>query len=130
MLQAHSRSGRHQTVRRAIARLSMTFVVLSAGCGEEHVTSTEALYVPPGASPEIGSAASQHDAIAELVAISTAAWTAKDAAAYASIYAEDALVINPVGGFLVGREGVRQGHVFLFSGPFAGSTQTISITGV
>ena len=130
MLRVHRTSGRRNHPRRTIARLSMTIVVLSAGCGKEPLTPTEALRTPTNASADIGSAPSQNDAIADLVAIATAAWAAKDAAAYASIYAEDARVISPVGTFLLGREGVRQGHVFLFNGPFAGSTQTISITAV
>lgn len=130
MLRVHRTFGGDHQPKRTIARLSMAIIVLSAGCAEESVTPTEALRVPSNSSAEIGSAPSQHAGIAELVAIATAAWTAKDPVAYASIYAEDALVINPVGTFLLGREGVRQGHVFLFNGPFAGSTQTISITGV
>jgi uncharacterized protein (TIGR02246 family) len=130
MSRAHSTSGRHYQLRRTITRLSVALSVVGGGCAGESVTATDTDRVPAAASAEIGSAPSQTGAIAELVALATAAWTAKDAAAYASIYSEDALVISPVGGYLVGREGVRQGHVFLFNGPFAGSTQTISITGI
>lgn len=116
--------------RRAIIGLSVPLVVLVAGCGEDRVASTAPAALPHSASTSIGAAPSQSDAIADLVAIATAAWAAKDAAAYASIYSEDAQVINPIGGYLSGREGVRQGHVFLFNGPFAGSTQTISVRSV
>jgi len=56
-----------------------------------------------------------------------AAWAAKDAAAYAANYAEDADVVNPVGGILAGREAIRAQHAFLFSGPFAGSTSVSEI---
>ena len=130
MLKAHTPLDRHYHVRRTIARLSVAIFVFGAGCADAPVTATEPDRVSPDASAALGSSPSQSGAIAELVALATAAWTAKDAAAYASIYSEDALVINPVGGYLVGREGVRQGHVFLFNGPFAGSTQTIFVTGV
>ena len=67
------------------------------------------------------------DAIMSLVSTATAAWTAKDAAAYAAIYAADVQVVSPIGGLLTGRDGFRAQHVFLFNGPFAGSTQTISV---
>jgi uncharacterized protein (TIGR02246 family) len=70
------------------------------------------------------------DQILDIVDAVTAAWTAKDAAAYASPYAVDAQLISPVGGILVGREGVRAQHAFLFAGPFAGSTQTIEVRGI
>ena len=119
-----------QALRLTIVQLCLPLVALAAGCGKERVTPTEARGYPSGAMGDIGSAPSQTGAIAELVAIATAAWTAKDAAAYASIYAEDAQVTAPVGNRLVGREGVRLAHVFLFNGPFAGSTQTISVRSV
>ena len=66
-------------------------------------------------------------AIMDLVAAATAAWTAKDAAAYAALYATDVQFINPRGGIVVGRDAFRATHVFLFTGPFAGSTQTIEV---
>lgn len=43
--------------------------------------------------------------------------------------------VNPLGGILSGREAMRQTHLFLFGGPFAGSVQTgvvrriVSLTG-
>jgi uncharacterized protein (TIGR02246 family) len=67
------------------------------------------------------------DPILDIVAAVTAAWTAKDAAAYAAPYAVDIQIVSPVGSLLVGREAVRAQHAFLFSGPFAGSTQTIEV---
>jgi uncharacterized protein (TIGR02246 family) len=72
-------------------------------------------------------------AAAEIMAIVdavTAAWTAKDAAAYAAPYAADVQLVNPVGGRLTGRDAFRAQHVFLFGGPFAGSTQTIAVQGI
>jgi uncharacterized protein (TIGR02246 family) len=56
-----------------------------------------------------------------------AAWAAYDATAFASVFAEDAELVNPLGGFLAGREAIRVAHVGLFAGPFAGSTSTSSL---
>lgn len=68
----------------------------------------------------------QH-AIMDLVDAVTAAWTAKDAAAYAAPYAVDIQLVNPRGAALAGRDAFQAQHVILFSGPFAGSTQTILV---
>ena len=70
------------------------------------------------------------EGIEALVDAQFAAWSAKDAAAYASTYAVDAKSFNPVGGVLDGREVIRLQHAFLFSGPFAQSTETEAITGI
>jgi uncharacterized protein (TIGR02246 family) len=100
-----------------------------AACSDGTVAATDPL--PPNhASAAIGVSSNQSDAIADLVAAATAAWTAKDAAAYAALYSEDVEFIGPLAGILSGRDAVRQQHAFLFSGPFAGSTQTITVTRV
>lgn len=67
------------------------------------------------------------DMIMDVVDAATAAWAAKDATAYAALYAVDAQFVNPLGALIVGREAFRNTHVFLFNGPFAGSTQTIAV---
>ena len=67
------------------------------------------------------------DPIMDIVSAVTAAWTAKDAAAYAAPYAEDVRGIGPLGALLTGRDAFRAQHAFLFNGPFAGSTQTIEV---
>jgi uncharacterized protein (TIGR02246 family) len=67
------------------------------------------------------------DPILDIVRTVTAAWTAKDAAAYTAAYAEDVQVVNPVGALVSGRDALRAQHAFLFAGPFAGSTQTIDV---
>jgi uncharacterized protein (TIGR02246 family) len=67
------------------------------------------------------------DPILDIVQAVTAAWTAKDAAAYTAPYATDVQVINPLGAVSIGRDALRAQHAFLFGGPFAGSTQTIDI---
>ncbi len=60
--------------------------------------------------------------IEELKRAWDAAWG--DAAAFAALYAEDAEFITPMSDIWSGREVIRERHAFLFSGPFAGSTQT------
>lgn len=67
------------------------------------------------------------DEIMEIVDAATAAWAAKDANAYAAPYAGDAQLVSPLGGLMVGQEAFRNQHVFLFNGPFAGSTQAIAV---
>ncbi len=69
----------------------------------------------------------QERLIEALVAAGEAAWAAKDPAAYAALFAEDAEFISPLGTFLHGREAIRAQHVLLFGGPFAGSTQDIGV---
>lgn len=104
-------------------KLIVPLAVAVAACSDGATATTD----PISSRQAIVASSNQSDAIADLVATATAAWTAKDAAAYASIYAEDVEVISPVGTNLSGREGLRQQHVFLFNGPFAGSTQTIVV---
>ena len=67
------------------------------------------------------------DPILNIVSAVTAAWAAKDAAAYAAPYAADIQGVSPVGSLMSGRDAFRAQHVFLFNGPFAGSTQTIEV---
>ena len=104
-------------------------VAFTVGCSDGTVAATDPV-APTRASASIGASPNQTDAIADLVAAATAAWTAKDAAAYAAVYSEDVVFIGPSSGILSGRDAVRQQHAFLFSGPFAGSTQTITVTRV
>lgn len=70
------------------------------------------------------------DPILDIVNTVTAAWAAKDASAYAAAYAEDVQAVSPLGALLSGRNAFRAQHVFLFGGPFAGSTQTINVRGI
>jgi uncharacterized protein (TIGR02246 family) len=109
-----------------VVPLVLSLAVLIAACGDETAASTDPR--PPGASASNGVSAS--DAIDALVASETAAWAAKDPVAYAAGYSEDVVFIGPTAGILRGREAIRAQHAFLFSGPFAGSTQTITVTRV
>jgi uncharacterized protein (TIGR02246 family) len=65
--------------------------------------------------------------ILDIVSALTTAWAAKDAAAYAAPYADDLQFINPLGAVISGRDAFRAQHVFLFNGPFAGSTLTLVV---
>jgi uncharacterized protein (TIGR02246 family) len=67
------------------------------------------------------------EGILDLVSGRTAAWAAKDPAAYAAAFAADLEFINPAGVLFSGRDAFRALHVILFSGPFAGSTLTLAV---
>lgn len=121
--------GPGSATRRSAAPLVASLALLVAACGDGAVASSTAPHVP-GASAAIGAGASQSDAVADLVAAETAAWTAKDPAAYAAGFAEDAVLIGPTALTIVGRQAIAAQHAFLFAGPFAGSTQTITVTRV
>jgi uncharacterized protein (TIGR02246 family) len=69
-------------------------------------------------------------AIMDIVDAAMAAWSAKDASAYAALYSADLVMINPLGAVLNGRAAFEATHVFLFNNPFAGSTMTIAVTGI
>ncbi|MBA2670483.1 MAG: SgcJ/EcaC family oxidoreductase [Gemmatimonadetes bacterium] len=60
--------------------------------------------------------------IEALVSALEATWAAKDAAAYAALYAEDVEFIGPTAGVISGRDALRAAHVFVFSTIFAQST--------
>jgi uncharacterized protein (TIGR02246 family) len=115
-----------RSARRA-AMLVLPVALLVAACDDAHdaVAPGSAFAGVPQASvsPSPGHTA----AIMDLVSSLTAAWTAKDAAAYAAPYASDLQFINPLGAMVEGREAFRATHEFLFSGPFAGSSQTIAV---
>jgi len=123
-------------LRRSAVRLTALLVAFAAGCSDgtgavtDPLRSSELDTSPSSAPAAIGASSNQTDAVAQLVAAETAAWTAKDASAYAAGYSEDVVFIGPNAGILSGRDAVRQQHAFLFSGPFAGSTQTITVTRV
>ena len=70
------------------------------------------------------------DPIMDIVNAVTAAWAAKDASAYAAPYAADLQAVSPRGDLIAGRDAFRAQHVFLFAGPFAGSTQTITVRNI
>jgi uncharacterized protein (TIGR02246 family) len=79
------------------------------------------------AEADLGSSSSANQGIGALKNAWDAAWAAKDAEAYARNYTVESELVNPLGGILVGREGIRAQHVILFGGPFAGSTSTTTV---
>jgi uncharacterized protein (TIGR02246 family) len=83
------------------------------------IQATQATQASEGAIPSEG--------ILDIVADLTAAWAAKDPTAYASRFAPDLRFINPAGVLVSGRDAFRAVHVFLFNGPFAGSTLTFAV---
>jgi uncharacterized protein (TIGR02246 family) len=114
------------TARRSVVPLVLSVAVLIAACGDATVASTD----PRAATASASNGVSASDAIDALIASETAAWAAKDPVAYAAGYSEDAVFIGPTAITLKGREAIRAQHAFLFNGPFAGSTQTITVTRV
>ena len=111
------------------AGVAVTVALLLAGstsCAEE--PSANDRFTAPQAPVSEGSLSRiPTDGILEIVSGRMTAWAAKDPAAYASAFATDVRFINPVGVLIIGRTAFRAAHVFLFNGPFAGSTLTLSV---
>jgi uncharacterized protein (TIGR02246 family) len=93
------------------------FGLLLPGCTED-----ARILAPEGpAGAVVTDAATQ--GIQSLISASNAAWANMDAAGYASFFAEDVEVIAPIGVAISGRTAFQAQHVFLFNGPFNGSTR-------
>ena len=109
-----------------VAVVSAVLLVVSASCSDQSDPTA-----PVGArgaqAAEVRLGAVPTDPILEIVSELNSAWAAKDAAAYAAPFAEDAQFVNPVGGLISGRAAFQAQHVFLFTGPFAGSTGIITV---
>ena len=105
----------------------MMALVISACDGTSEPIGSDAVYRPAGELARPSQSAIPTEPILDVVNGVTAAWTAHDPAAYASFYAADMTLINPRGAVIAGRDAFRAQHAFLFSGPFAGSTQTITV---
>jgi uncharacterized protein (TIGR02246 family) len=101
-------------------------VLVSSACSDQPA-ATAPIGVRPEVSAEPVSTSISTDPITDIVTAVTAAWAAKDAAAYAAPYAADVQEVSPRGDLFAGRDALRAQHVFLFGGPFAGSTQTITV---
>jgi uncharacterized protein (TIGR02246 family) len=113
------------------AMLILPLAVLAA-CSDGDGAVEPNASVQPVAAPQasVQQLRSGTAAIMDIVDAATAAWSAKDASAYAAIYSADVVWIGPFGTVLSGRAAVEATHVFLFNGPFAGSTMTINVTGI
>jgi uncharacterized protein (TIGR02246 family) len=115
------------TLRAAsFAALPALLLVLSAACNDESEV-TGPVPAHQSHAPPANLGAIPTDPILDIVSALTAAWAAKDATAYAAPYAEDLRFINPLGAVIFGRDAFRAQHVFLFNGPFAGSTLTLTV---
>jgi uncharacterized protein (TIGR02246 family) len=114
---------------RVIARSIPLLFVLGSACSDGLATLPSA--EPTGtAQAAMGTnPPGQVQHIQALADALTAAWAAKDAAAYAAPFAEDVEFIGPTAVILSGREAIRVQHAFLFGpmGPFRQSTQTLEI---
>ena len=120
------------TLRAAsIAAMPLVAVALiSSACSDGPNSTAPVRAQPVDVSARAASISISTDPIMDIVTAVTAAWTAKDATAYAAAYAEDLQAVSPRGDLILGRDTFRAQHVFLFSGPFAGSTQTIEVRDV
>ena len=116
------------TTLRAASVAGVTILLLagSTACAED-TAATGPLAPPEAAASQVSQSGIPTDGILDIVAGRTAAWTAKDAAAYASAFAPDLRFINPAGLLISGRDAFRATHVFLFNGPFAGSTLNLAV---
>ena len=100
---------------------------MSSACGSQPDATAPTGVRPVEVSAQPVSSSISTEPILDIVTAVTAAWTAKDATAYAAPYAADVQAVSPRGDLLAGRDVFRAQHVFLFGGPFAGSTQTIEV---
>jgi len=113
---------------RAASFAAMPFVaLLNSACGDRPEATAPIGVRPVEVSAQPVSSSISTDPILDIVNAVTAAWTAKDAAAYAAPYAADVQAVSPRGDLIAGRDAFRAQHVFLYGGPFAGSTQTIEV---
>jgi len=104
----------------------LAFALLSACSDQPDATA------PIGASrvgvstPPLSSSIST-DPILDIVSAVTAAWTAKDASAYAAPYAADVQAVSPRGDLIAGRDAFRAQHLYLLVGPFSFRTKTLEV---
>lgn len=116
------------TTLRAVtfAAIPALLLLLTTACKDgSEATSPLAEARNPAAQATLG--AIPTDGILDVVSGREAAWAAKDAAAYAAAFAADVQFINPAGALFSGRDAFRGLHVFLFNGPFAGSTLNLAV---
>lgn len=113
---------------RALNRLLLPLTILAVACddGATPVSPDETASPSVPALSSRGESQRGEGAIEELLAAYEEKWAAKDAAAYAALYAPDADFVAPVGDILAGRGAIQAQHAFLFRGPFAGSVATTS----
>ena len=113
---------------RAASFAAMPLVALmSSACGNQPDATAPVAVRPVEVSAQPVSSSISTEPILDIVTAVTAAWAAKDAAAYAAPYAVDVQAVSPRGDLIAGRDAFRAQHVFLYGGPFAGSTQTITV---
>jgi uncharacterized protein (TIGR02246 family) len=117
----------HPTTLRAARLAATTILLLGSTACNEGSDATRPLAPPQTQARQVSQSAVPTDGILDVVAGRVAAWAAKDAAAYASAYAPDVQLINPAGALISGRDAFRATHVFLFNGPFAGSTLSLAV---
>lgn len=68
--------------------------------------------------------------VAEIVQALEDAWNAGDGDAFTAPFAEDADFVNVYGMHARGRQAIAEGHRFILSGPYAGSTNRYTLESV
>jgi hypothetical protein len=104
--------------------LPALLLAVSAACNHES-DATGPLAERETQVPPANLGAIPTDPMLEIVSALIEAWTAKDASAYAALYAPDLQFVNPLGASIADRDAYRAQHEFLFNGLFAGSTLTL-----
>lgn len=115
--------------KRLITAAVLPMLVAACGDAPTELGPTESVTTHAAVSAAV-TPAGMTEGVEDLVLAQEAAWAAKDAAAYAATYTEDAELVNPVAGILVGRAGILAGHAFLFNpatGPFRASTSSLTV---
>ena len=109
-----------------VAVIPAVLLIVSSSCRDQSdPTGPVEARAEQAAAPSLGAVPT--GPILDIVSALNAAWAAKDAAAYAAPFAEDAQLVSPVGGLISGRAAVQAQHVFLFNGLFAASTNIITV---
>lgn len=112
-----------------VARSLVSLAAFAMACSDSPSAVSGRAIAPTSSSLDKGGQ-SAATGISDIVNALNAAWVAKDAAAYAAPFAEDAQIITPMGTILSGRAALQARHAFLFSGPLAATTQIVAATRV
>lgn len=115
------------TIRAAGFGVAVALLLAASTACTEESAANDPITAPNTSVSDASLSGIPTDGILNIVSGRTAAWAAKDPAAYVSAFAGDVRFINPTGVLVFGRDALRNAHVFLFTGPFAGSTLTLAV---
>ena len=109
---------------------ALSLLLIAVACSESDTVAPAR--ADRDAAPPLAAVASGGDinGIEQLVEQFEAAFNAKNAETYGSLYAEDADLEIPTGAVFEGRAAIVARHAFLFAGPFAPATITAELRDV